>query len=193
MKRFISLFLAFSVIFLISACGAGGGKVDNDAWDELKRLGKIQSENGKDVLTITLSSDFLGEEITQESLDKNRGREYSSATLNEDGSVTYKMDKKQHRAMLDDVRESFEKSLRELVESPDFAFADIEHSDDFTVFDARLSSDELGMSESFMVLSFYLFGETYGILSGHEDQNVTVNFYSRSGELLETVNSKDLN
>lgn len=193
MKKFISLLLAVLMMLSLAACGAGSDdKIENAAWDELEKLGKIEVEDGKSFVSITLPADFAGDEITQESLDKGKGKEYFSATLNPDGSVTYKMNKKQHKAMMESIKESLEKGIQDIIDSPDFSFTKVTHNEDFTVFDAHLSTDELGMAESFMVLGFYVFGGVYGIFSGHEDQNITVNFYSKSGNLLETVNSSDL-
>ena len=193
MKKIISLLLAVLMMLSLAACGAGSDdKIENAAWDELEKLGKIEVEDGKSFVSITIPADFVSDDITQESLDKDLGKEYISATVNPDGSVTYKMTKKQHQAMLESVRKSFDTALQELVDSPDFAFAKVDYNEDFTVFDVHLSTDELGMAESFMVLGFYVFGGAYGFFLGHENQNITVNFYSQSGNLLETVNSSDL-
>ena len=135
---------------------------------------------------------MVEENITQESIDSKAGETYTSGKLNDDGSVTYKMTKKQHKAMLGSIKQGIEDGLDNLVNSSDYAFKKIEHNDDFTSFDAYLSTDEVGIDESFMVMGFYLYGGMYGLLSGHENENITVNFYSSNGDLIDTANSSDM-
>ena len=165
--------------------------IDDPAWDELSSLGKVETENGVLFVRITVPADIVGD-ITQESIDANAGETYISGKLNEDGSVTYKMTKKQHKAMLDQFTVSIEEGLQELVDSPDYAFTEITHNSDFTVFDVHLSTDEAGFAESFMVLGFYMYGGIYSIFSGHDAQNITVHYYSPDGTLISTGNSSDM-
>ena len=166
--------------------------VDNAAWDTLESMGKIETENGLFYVNITLPADFVGEDVTQESIDAKAGETYTSGKLNDDGSVTYKMTKKQHKAMLDGITESIETSLQDMVDSSDNAFTKIDHNSDFTSFDAHVSTEELGFAESFMVLGFYMYGGMYGIFTGKEVDNISVNFYSASGKLINTANSSDM-
>lgn len=85
--------------------GSTGEQADTE--DEnmaaLDALGKVETENGILTVSITIPADLVGE-TTQEDLDASKGELYQSALLNDDGSVTYKMTKKQHRAMLENIR-----------------------------------------------------------------------------------------
>lgn len=217
MKKVLSVFLSAVMTTSLTACGSStnegtvdAGQVEaaaeqaaetvvneedqivDEAWDELESLGKIETENGIFFVSITLPADIVGEEVTQESLDAKAGENYISAKLNDDGSVTYKMTKKQHKEMLDGMVESIDQSLQELVDSDQYAFADIKHNSDYTSFDVTLDTNELGMTESFMIIAFYMYGGIYGLFSGHEADNITVNFYSPDGTLINTGNSKDM-
>ena len=216
MKKVLRVFLSAVMAVSLAACGSSTneGTVDagqaeaaveeaaetvvneedqivDEAWDELESLGKVETENGLFFVSITLPADFVGEEVTQESLDANAGENYISAKLNDDGSVTYKMTKKQHKTMLDGMVDSIDEALQEMIDSEDYAFADIKHNKDFTSFDVTLETEELGLTESFMVVAFYMYGGIYGLFSGHEADNVEVNFYSPDGTLIHTGNSKD--
>ncbi|MCR5088131.1 MAG: hypothetical protein K6C08_01295 [Oscillospiraceae bacterium] len=166
--------------------------IADSAWEELESLGRIETENGLLYVFITLPAELVGSDSTQKSIDANAGETYTSGKLNEDGSVTYKMTRKQHKEMLESVAESIEEAMEELVESPDYAFTRISHSDDFTVFDVYLSTEEIGFAESFMVLGFYMYGGMYGLLLGHEADNIAVNYYSPGGNLIETANSSEM-
>lgn len=212
MKKTISLLLVFVLVLSLWACGsspaaekpAPGGaeaaapvesaeeQVDDPAWDALEKLGKVETENGLFYVSINLPADFVGPDMTQEGIDAGAGETYTSGKLNEDGSVTYKMTKKQHETMLKNTAQGIEESLQELVTSPDYAFTEITHNEDFTQFDAHLSTEELGITESFMTMGFYMYGGMYALFSGQEAQNITVNYYSASGELLQTLSSSDL-
>lgn len=217
MKKAINTFLAAVMTISLTACGTSTSEgtaanspaeaapeataetavsaeeqIDNEAWDQLASLGKVETENGILFVTITFPADFVGEDVTQESLDQKAGTNYLSAKLNEDGSVTYKMTKKQHKEMMDGMIQNMDDALKEMTDSGEYAFEEIKHNKDFTSFDVTLSTNELGMKESFMVLGFYMYGGIYALFSGKKADNVAVNFYAPDGTLINTANSKDL-
>ena len=165
--------------------------IEDEAWDELESLGEIESENGLFFATITVPADLLGEEVTQADLDMEAGKSYISAILNEDGSATYKMTKKQHREMLDGIAEGIEDSILEMIDDSDYSIDKITHNKDFTSFDVHLDKDEVGLYDSFAALAFYMYGGIYGIFSGKDVENIEDNYYSPSGELISTGNSSD--
>lgn len=166
--------------------------VDDPAWDQLDALGKVTTENGVFYVTMTVPAEMVGTETTQASLDAEAGGNYTSAKLNDDGSVTYKMTKKQHKAMMDEFTKTIEEGLQEMVDSPDYAFTKIIHNADYTSFDAHLSTNEVGMTEGFMSFVFYMYGGFYSLFSGKEIDNVAVNFYAPDGSLISTVNSSEM-
>lgn len=213
MKKLVSLLLAFCMVLSLVACGTstantstdGGAAsadskatgseedtVDDAAWDELESLGNIKTENGILTVTITVPADFVGDDVTQAELDDDTGDKYLSAKLNEDGSATYKITKKQHKAMLDEMVKELDESLQEMIDSVDYAVTDIKHNADYSQFDVTLSTEEVGLVESFMAIAFYVYGGIYGIFSGHEVTDVTVNYYNTAGDLLESANSADM-
>jgi hypothetical protein len=159
--------------------------------DELSAIGEVSVENGLLTVSLTVPADLAGE-VTQESLDQGAGDTYISAKLNEDGSVTYKMTKSQHAKMLDAMVESMDNSIQELVDSDDYTFTSIKHNEDFTQFDITLSATEIGFAEAFSTIAFYMYGGIYGIFSGHKPENVIVNFYDASGNLIKSANSADM-
>ena len=166
--------------------------VDDSAWDELESLGKIETENGLFYVSITMPAEFVGTDITQESIDAKAGETYTSGKLNADGSVTYKMTKKQHKAMLDTITKGIDDGLQEMVDSPDYAFTKVTHNDDFTVFDAYLSTEQVGFTEGFMAMGFYMYGGMYALFTGKEVDNIAVNYYSPSGNIISTANSSEM-
>lgn len=165
--------------------------IDDPAWDTFESLGQVETENGLFFVSVTLPADLVGEDVTQESIDAGAGETYTSGTLNEDGSVTYKMTKRQHKNMLETLTESIDEALKEMCDSDDYAISEITHNNDFTEFDVKLTTEELGLAEGFLVLGLYMYGGMYSIFRGKQS-DIKVNYYSASGELLETANSADL-
>ena len=164
----------------------------DEGWDELEALGNIQTENGILTATITFPKDLVGEEITQEEIDAKAGEKYISGKLNEDGSVTYKMTKKQHKEMMDGVIDSIESSLNEMVEGEDYSFTEIKHNKDFTEFNITIAGEELSFADSIATLGFYMYGGMYGIFTGHKADHVVVNYYNANGELISSADSDNM-
>lgn len=165
-------------------------QLDED-FDELSAIGDVSIENGILMVSVTIPANFIGE-ITQEELDQKAGDTYVSAKLNNDGSVTYKMTKSQHKKMLDGIVESIDSSLQDMVDDESYSFTSIKHNDDYTQFDVTISGTELNLSDSFATLGFYIYGGMYGIFSGHRADNVIVNFYDADGNLISTGDSDNL-
>ncbi|MCR5449767.1 MAG: hypothetical protein K6F23_10255 [Solobacterium sp.] len=168
-------------------------EIEDEGWEKLESLGKVQTENGIFFVYITVPADIVGTDVTQEKIDANAGETYTSGVLNEDGSVTYKMTKKQHKAMMDTIKESLDNALQDMVDDEKNAITEIRHNKDFTEFDVTLSTNELGLTESFLVLGFYVYGGMYAIFSGEEAANICVNYYAPDGTLIDTANSADMN
>jgi hypothetical protein len=166
--------------------------VDNTAWDTLESMGNIETVNGFLTVSITMPKDFVGEDITQEALDEKAGERYVSARLNEDGSVTYKLTKKQHKDMMGEIVAGIDESLQGMVDGTDYSFTEIKHNDDYTVFDVTAGGDELGLTDSFATLAFYMYGGMYGIFTGKTPEKVIVNFYNPNGDLISTADSSNM-
>ena len=166
---------------------------ENSRWDYLPSLGMIETENGLFTVSLTFPADYVGSDTTQETLDAGvkEGR-YVSAKLNDDGSVTYKLTKAQHKAMLNDMTEALDSSLNDLIADESYSFTDIKHNDDFTHFDIHVSGETLNLYDSFSVLVFYMCGNMYNIFTGNNDPEVTVSFYSPSGNIIETASSANM-
>jgi hypothetical protein len=157
----------------------------------LEAIGEVEVENGILTVSITMPKDFVTKEISQEKLDADAGDNYLSAKLNQDGSVTYKLTKAQHRAMLDAITEGMEESFQEMIKDESRSFKEIKHNETYSVFDVTMDTDTVGLGDSFTVLAFYMYGGLYGIFSGNKVDNVIVNFYDPAGNLIESGNSAE--
>ena len=159
----------------------------------LEAIGDVEVKNGFLTVSITLPKDFVTDEVSQKKLDAEAGDNYLSAKLNEDGSVTYKLTKAQHGAMLYGITKSMAESFQEMINDDEkYGIAEIKHNDTYSVFDVTMDTDTLGLGDSFTVLAFYMYGGLYGIFSGNKLDNVIVNFYDPAGKLIQSGNSAEL-
>lgn len=146
---------------------------------------------------ITIPSDYIGEDVTQDELDAavERTDGFKSATLNADGSVTYVMTEACHKKLMQDMAQQLDSSLADMVGSEDYPnVTAIDSSDDYTKFTVTLSSDTVNLQESLMTLVFYMSGGLYHYFStGEPVDNINVRFIDQSGNLLQEANSKDVN
>lgn len=187
-KKVLLFIVIGSMLVLLTGCSSNENITQNIETTE------IGVDEGILTVEITIPSDFL-EGQTQEDLDaiaKEKG--YESIKLNSDGSATYKMTKSQHKKMLEEMSDSFNKSFDEMIDSEDYPnFTEIKSNDDFTDFTIKTKSTELDFNESFSVMTFYLCGGIYNAYSGKEVNNVHVQFVNDStGEVISESNSKDM-
>lgn len=145
---------------------------------------------------ITIPSDYVGEDATQDELDAavERTDGFKSATLNADGSVTYVMTEACHKKLMQDMAVQIDSSLADMVGSEDYPnVTAIDAADDYTKFTVTLSSDTVSFQESIMALAFYMSGGLYHYFStGEPVDNINVRFVDQSGNLLQEANSKDV-
>lgn len=144
---------------------------------------------------ITIPIDFIDEENTKVAFDKlvEEGR-CKSVTANEDGSITVVMSKKQHEELLEELKISIDAALVELIETNgDTTIVSIEANEDYTEFKAILSSDTVGLIESFSVLALYMYGGMYNVYAGINIDNISVAFINQAtNEVIETFNLADM-
>lgn len=209
-NRIIALTLALLFAFSLTACGASESQPsdttqpattapasteETTGMDALDAIGEMEVDQNLFTVEITVPADFLGEGITQESLDADAAASnYISAKLNDDGSVTYVMTKAVHDEMMVGVRDTIQQALDEMVGSDEFpSFTKVEANDDFTQFTIETTSTELGLVESFSVLGFYMFGGMYHAFNGTQVDDIAVTFINAdTGETVGEAHSSDM-
>ena len=214
-NRIIAFTLALLLVLSLAGCGssepqtsvttqaATGSTISTETTtglEDLEALGELEVEQNLFTVEITVPADFLGEGITQESLDADAAASnYISAKLNDDGSVTYVMTKAVHDEMMVGVRDNIQQALEEMVGSEEFpSFTKVEANkveanDDFTQFTVETTSTELGLVESFSVLGFYMFGGMYHAFNGTQVDDIAVTFINAdTGDTVGEAHSSDM-
>ena len=130
--------------------------------------------------------------MTQEELDDGAGTEYTSATLNADGSATYLMTVAQYSEMLNMLKQCVEEAMSDMTGSGTYSFDTVEANDSYTLFTIRLSADDLELADAYSVASLLVYASMYTIFSAGNPDNITVSIYNSNGELIETAGMSDL-
>ena len=167
-------------------------EMTQEDWDQLAAIGDVQVENGIMTVSLTVPAD-LAQNITQETIDAGIGTQYQAAFRNQDGSITYKMTKEQHQAMLEQLAVSFDNSLQEMIDNENYTISNITRNNDFTVFDISLDGAEPSVSDSFAAFSLYMYGELYGVFNGKRPEHVIVNYLDSNGNLIDSDDSATMN
>jgi hypothetical protein len=194
-----TIFFALSIIICLSLVGCGGSS--NDTQQNIEEDSKseetqsIEVDEGLLNVEITVPPDFLEEGTTQEDLDEAAKEDgIKSITLNDDGSATYIMSKSKHDEMMAGIRESIDESMAEMIDPETYpTFVEVTSNDDYTHFTVKLSSNEVGLSESISVLGFYMLGGLYNAFNGTPVDDVTVSFVNAdTGDIIQEAHSSEM-
>lgn len=194
MRRKIQICAAACALALcLTACG--GGAASSTAAGQDTAASASSSEDGLNVeknlfsVTLTYPASMVDEGTTQDSLnDEIKGIDgIKSATLNEDGSVTYIMTKAYHKQIVDDMAQTIDESMAEMVGSEDYPnFTNVEANEDYTVFTVTTKSKALSLDESLSLLQFYTEGAFYSVVSGNDADSIHVDFVNAdTGEVID--------
>lgn len=184
---------ACALALCLTACS--GGAASSAAAGSDAAASTSASEDGLNVeknlfsVTLTYPASMVDEGTTQDSLnDEISGIDgIKSATLNEDGSVTYIMTKAYHKQIVDDMAQTIDESMAEMVGSEDYPnFTNVEANEDYTVFTVTTKSKALSLDESLSLLQFYTEGAFYSVVSGNDADSIHVDFVNAdTGEIID--------
>lgn len=116
---------------------------------------------------------------------------FSGCTINDDGSVTYKMSKAKHKEWLSELKESIDQSINDIINGDNAveSFQKIEYSDDLTNFDIYVDADKFGGFDSMYALTFYISGAYYQAFAGIDADNIDVKVNFINNATNETISS----
>lgn len=187
-KKFLSICMVIVMILSFTACGSSEKKSSSETEEQ------VEVEENLFSVELTIPADYI-DETTQEELNlqaKDEG--YKSATLNEDGSVTYIMTKKQHKKMMDELKEEINSAMSDMVNSEDYPnFTAVKANSDFTSFTIKTTSESLDMNESFSVLGFFMYGAMYNTFNNTPVDNIHVDYLNaNTGAIIHSADSSEL-
>ena len=191
---------------MLNLVGCSGNKSSDDKKSGNEASEGIQVSTGDDSariyntvtnVKVTLPAslfEYVDEEISQEDLDKAAFENgFISATLNEDGSVTYVMSKDKYNAYVAELAMSIDKGLEELCNTENSTIVDIKHNADFTDYTITLDADVVGFTESFVSLAIVLYSAFYYGFTGKDMKSgVHFTYVNKSGDVLEEYSTDEM-
>ena len=198
MKKKLLAFLLLTLLTL-AACSSkddANEKADNSKQEDKKTeetSGAVAVDKGLLNVEVTVPASFLeGEDIdTVVAQAKEDG--IKDVKKNDDGSVTYKMTKAQHKEMMQEMKASVTEYVDELINDEDFAsIKDVEYNKDFSKFTLEVDKEAFENSfDGFAAMGLAMSGMFYQVYDGvdAEKLNVTIDTVDQStGEVFGTVN-----
>lgn len=191
MKRVISMVLAAALLLTLSACGGSNAKEDAGS----EKSGAVQVDEGLFNVDVTLAAALFEDQTEEEIQEKAKEAGYSNCKINEDGSVTYTMTKKQYDKKRKELKTSFDELIAGYLEGENKveSFVDIQCNEDYSQIDVYVDADRYTMWDRLCVMSFYIAGAYYQSFAGvaANEIDVVVNFIDNdTKEVIETGSYK---
>lgn len=192
MKKFgFLLFLAITVLAL-AACGADkeASKTSSDK-KESEETEDFAVDKGLLNVEITMPASFVeGEDI--DNTIKEAEAEGIEVTKNDDGSLTYKMSKSEHKKMMKDIKTNAEKSLDEIKTDGTFpSVKDITYNNSFSKFTLTVDKAAYENSmDSWSIIGIGITGMMYNLFNGEDMDKMKVNIDVKdeaTGEVFDTT------
>lgn len=173
--------------------GAAGTMTDTQDTEDAEtdeEGGGISVDEGLFDVEVTIPSSFFeGEDPEQVAANVDNAEE---ATVNDDGSITYKMSKAQHEEMMQEVATSVEEATTTITESGDYpSIQAIETSDNYDHFTVQVDREAYENSfDGFATMTLGVVGSLYQLFNGEDPDSYEVVIEmedAESGEVFNTI------
>lgn len=135
-------FIILFVVMLLAACSDNNDQ-SQDTEESANEESGIEVDKGLLNVEITLPASLVGEEGMEDFEASMKETVDSDITLNDDGSVTVKMSKSDHKKMLEELKEEFVASVDSIIEDESFVtIQDITYNKDLTNIQMIVSDQE---------------------------------------------------
>lgn len=173
--------------------GAAGTMTETQDTEEAgsdEEGGGVSVDEGLFNVEVTIPSTFFeGEDPEQVAANVDNAEE---ATVNDDGSITYKMSKSQHEEMMEEVGASVEEATTTITESGDYpSIQAIETSDNYDHFTVQVDREAYENSfDGFATMTLGVVGSLYQLFNGEDPDSYEVIIEmedAESGEVFNTI------
>lgn len=165
MKKIIAISLILVLVLSIAACGKEEPKQPESSAQSQSNVYPTNEEGrqtvtpveGTDDLAIAVLSDYVDETLKQKDYDALVAKNgWTSATVEEDGSVTYIMSEEKRQEQIKTIKEDAKKYVADLVPSAIYPnFTSIDANEEFTKFTIHCSKDTCTIKEFQIMLKLY--------------------------------------
>ncbi|MBG9694085.1 hypothetical protein ABD91_25535 [Lysinibacillus sphaericus] len=192
MKKFLILPLALLLSILLIACNQ-----DDDSGKKTDGADKASEEplkvdKGLINVEVTIPATLYKGQDIDSIISEAKNSGIKEVIKNEDGSLTYKMSKSEHKKMMKELKERIVKSVEELKTSEDFvSINDVTYNKSFSEFTLIVNKEKFeGSFDAIASFGLALAGMYYQLFNGAdiEDYKVTVNLKDETnGEIFDTM------
>lgn len=160
--------------------------------------GEKNSEGGVNVdkglfnVEVTLPAELFEGGDTETVVANAKQQGIDEATLNEDGSVTYKMSKSKHEELMAELAKSVEEAKTDIVESGDFpSIKEVKTNKDYDKFTISVDREAFENSmDGFATMSIGMVGSYYQAFNGIDAADMKVELEledAATGEVFNTI------
>lgn len=196
LRNFIILVLSLLVISACSDANEVNNNDENTSQDDVQEQEEdedaIEVDKGLLNVEITLPEMFFEDENMDEMIEEAKEEGIKDVTQNEDGTVTFKMSKKDHKEMLRELEENVKETVEDIKNDEEFAsIVDVTYNKSFTEF--TIIADREGFENSFdgfAILGVGMSGTFYQLFSGEDMQTSEVTVFvedEATGEIFEEI------
>ena len=196
--KFYKVFICIMMLIAFTGCSDPGSATSEPSPTE-ESGSQVEVDKGLLNVEITIGADMLEtfDETAEEfkaSLEENEEVDFKDVTVNEDGSVTFKMSKSGHNKMMDEMLKSIDSSIAEITQNKeDYPnVIDITHDKDLLNWKIKMSSTEQNISESFLCFGLAIQSIFYHGFNGDKQADVVVDYVDEDGNIFDTWSSKSL-
>lgn len=181
MKK-ISLFaLLVTMVLLVACSSASDDKTDSkkdsaavETSDSDTEKEEVKVDKGLLNVEVTLPATFFEGEDIDEAIAEAKADGVSEVTKNDDGSITYKMTKSDHKKMITEMEDGIISSIEEIKNDEEFvSIKDVLHNKSFTEFTLVVDQEAFENSfDGFAAMGLGISGMYYQLFNGVEaDKN----------------------
>lgn len=152
----------------------------------------VSVDEGLFSVEVTIPASFFEGEDPEQVAANAEAENVEEATVNDDGSITYKMSKAQHKEMMEEIATSIEEAKNDITESGDYpSIQSIEASDNYDNFTVNVDREAYENSfDGFATMTLGIIGSFYQMYDGAEADNyeVTIDMTdAETGEVFNTI------
>lgn len=176
------------LMLLLAACSADEKNRDLDDEKETQEEKGVSVDKGLFNVELTLPASLLEDQNVEDVIEEAES-EGIKVTKNEDGSLTYKMSKEQHKKMMSEMKTSLIETIEEWKKSEDFAsIQDITYNKDFSEFTLVVDKNKYENSfDGLAALGLGMSGAMYQIFNGADPDDYHVKITIKDASTQEII------
>src|SRR5699024_4673728 len=177
MKRIVIILLS-SIFLMACASDKEATEKNNAASSSDSEESGIEVDKGLLNVEITLPKMFFEDDELADIEAEMENSHEANVTKNDDGSLTIKMSKKEHKQLMSDMQEEFVDTIKQMIEAEDYpTIKDISYNRNMTELSIVVNKEEFESSfDGFALFSLGFTGLFYQIFNGKdiEKEKVTM-------------------